>query len=388
MIFNKRILITLVVLACLLISLFEIRLSLNLFLQTKAEEDNYIYEQKAAVLAKEKKEIQAENTKINFRGIDFYPSPYPYATLEAFNALESLLQIEGINYVQLRVFLYQKSLTSSQVVYDEEQDVILESMITMIHQAGKKVSLLPDIIIEGGGYVANLAPKDIEQWFASYTDCLIRYAGLAQAYEVELFCIGNEFHSLWGSDQRWKQTIQKLRSQYQGLISVKLNCWWQEETFEKVLTFDWLKDLDLIAIAPYFDLTKNHSPDLKDIEKAWFESRHDNQNIVYQLKTIAETFNQKIIFSEIGYRSTEGTTMEPWNSEFKVPRGEKGRAIYSPEEQSLATQALFNVFENQDWWDGVFWFYWPTAKPIEDDRTWAIWNKPVATIIQNNFTKQ
>ncbi|MDD5760854.1 MAG: hypothetical protein PHF45_02295 [Candidatus Pacebacteria bacterium] len=387
MIFNKRILITLVVLVCLLISLFEIRLSLGLFFQTKAEENNYIYEEKMATLAEEKKEMRAENTQIEFRGIDFYPSPYIYATLEAFNALEELLQLEGINYVQLRVFLYQDSLTSNQVVYDEKQDIVLESMITMIHQAGKKVSLLPDIIVKTGGYVADLAPKDIEQWFASYTDFLIRYAGLAQAYEVELFCIGNEFHSLWGSEQKWKQTIQKLRSQYQGLISVKLNCWWQEETFKRVLTFDWLKDLDLIAIAPYFDLTKKPNPTLEELEKAWFNSRHDNQNVVRQLETISDVFGKKILFSEIGYRSTEGASMEPWNNEFNVPRGLKGRAIYSDKEQALATQALFNVFEGQDWWDGVFWFYWPTAKPNEGDRSWAIWNKPVEKVIQNNFTK-
>jgi hypothetical protein len=386
----KRILITIVILICLLISLIEIKATFDLFLETRTEEDNYIYAEGIVIEAIEKKESKLikENDQIDFRGIDFYPKPYPYSTLEAFNALENLLRIEGINYVQLRIFLYQKSLTSSQVVYDEKQDILLEGMITMIHQAGKKVSLLPDIIVETGGYVANLNPEDIDQWFASYGDALIRYAGLAEAYGVELYCIGNEFHSLWSENQRWKNVIYKIRQQYQGLITAKLNCWWQEITFKRTLTLDWLEDLDCISMAPYFDLTKNHNPDLKDIEKAWFESRHNNQNIVYQLKTIAETFNQKIIFSEIGYRSTEGTTMEPWNSEFKVPRGEKGRSIYSSEEQSLATQALFNVFGNQDWWAGVFWFYWPTAKPVEDDRTWAIWNKPVQTVIQKNFTRQ
>jgi hypothetical protein len=392
MIVNKRIIITIIILVCLLVSLSEIRAALELFFQINAEESDYICEEAKVMMAVESEEGQTqtieENYKIDFRGIDFYPDPYPYSTLEAFDALENLLRLQGINYVQLRVFLYQESLTSSRVIYDEKQDVILESMIAMIHQAGKKVSLLPDIIVKTGGYVADLDPKDAEQWFASYADCLIRYAGLAQAYEVELFCIGNEFHPLWGESERWKQIIQKLRSQYRGLITVKLNCWWQEKTFERVLTFDWLKDLDYISIAPYFDLTKEHNPSLQDIEKAWFESRHNNQNIVYQLETIAKTFNQRIIFSEIGYRSTEGTTMEPWNSEFKVPRGEKGRSIYSPEEQSLATQALFNVFENQDWWAGVFCFYWPTAKPIKGDRSWVIWDKPVETVIQNNFTKQ
>jgi len=383
----KRVLITIAILICLLVSLVEIKATFEFFLETKIEEDNYIHA-KEIVIKKEEVKLIKENDQIDFRGIDFYPEPYPYSTLEAFNALENLLKVQGVNYIQLRIFLYQESLTSSQVIYDERQDIVLESMIAMIHQAGKKVSLLPDIIVETGEYVASLNPEDINQWFTSYGDALIRYANLAEAYGAELYCIGNEFHSLWSENQRWRRLIYKIREQYRGLITAKLNCWWQEITFKRTLTLDWLEDLDYISMAPYFDLTKQHEPNLKDIERAWFESRHSNQNIVYQLETIAKTFNKRMIFTEIGYRSTEGATMEPWNSEFKVPRGERGRAVYSSEEQNLATQALFNVFEKQDWWAGVFWFYWPTAEPIENDCTWAIWNKPVETVIQNNFTNQ
>jgi hypothetical protein len=290
-----------------------------------------------------------------------------------------------MNYVQLRFFLTQDFLTSNRVSYDEKQDIILESMIAMIHQAGKRISLLPDIIIKTGDEVADLCPEDIEQWFASYDNALMHYAILAQTYDVELFSIGNEFQTLWIEDQKWRYIIDKLREQYKGLITTKLNCWWQEETFQKVLTYGWLEKLDYIAIAPYFDLVKYSNPTLQDIENAWSDSRHNNLNIVKQLETIAKTYNQKILFSEIGYRSADGTTIEPWNSDSKIPRGEKGRKIYDSDEQDLATQAVFNVFEKKDWWLGAFWFYWPTVKPIEEDRTWAIWNKPVFLVIQNNF---
>jgi hypothetical protein len=32
--------------------------------------------------------------------------------------------------------------------------------------------------------------------------------------------------------------------------------------------------------------------------------------------------------------------------------------------------------------------YWPTVKPDGQDKSWAIWNKPVQLVIQNNFSKK
>ena len=381
---DRKIVITIMILIFLLVSLSEIGVTLNSFLSQNGKSSNYIYDEKIIdekVIEDERQEMG--NTQISFRGIDFYPEPYPYATSEAFDALEHLLSLQGINFVQLRFFLNQDSLTSNKVVYDEKQDIILESMIAMVHKAGKKVSLLPDVIIKTGDYIASLDPEDIEQWFASYSDALMHYAILAQAYDVELFCIGNEFHSLWIEDQKWGYIIDKLRRQYKGLITTKLNCWWQEKTFQKVLTYGWLEKLDYIAIAPYFDLTWENDLSLEAIKNSWQNSRH-GLNIVKELEEIAKKYKKKMIFSEIGYRSIDGTTIEPWNSDSIVPRS-GGSGKIDLKEQLLATQALLDVFKDKDWWAGVIWFYWPTVKPSEQDRSWAIWNKPVQLVIQNNF---
>ena len=381
---NRRIVTTIIILIFLLTSLSEIRATFDSFLSQNGKSSNYIYDEKIVdkkVIEDERQEI--ENNQISFRGIDFYPDPYPYATSEAFDALEHLLKIKGVNYVQLRFFLSQDSLISNKVVYDEKQDIILESMIAMIHQAGKKVSLLPDIIIKAGDYVANLCPEDIDQWFTSYHDALMHYAILAQKYDVELFSIGNEFHSLWTENQKWGYIIDKLREKYKGLITTKLNCWWQEKTFQKVLTYSWLEKLDYIAIAPYFDLTWENDLSLEEIKNSWQNSRH-GLNIVEELREIAEKYKKKMIFSEMGYRSIDGTTIEPWNSDSIVPRS-GGSGKIDLEEQSLATQALFEVFKDKDWWGGLFCFHWPTVKPNQQDKTWAIWNKPVELVIQNNF---
>jgi len=335
-----------------------------------------------------KAEITTSKTRINlnplpFKGMDYFPSPSAYDTGEAFGSLENLLKIEEINYVQLRFFLDQKGIDSSIVSFDTKQDKTLIRMIKQVHKSGKKVSLLPHLIIESGEYVANIEPQDKDLWFFCYQSSLIHYVLLAQENGVELFALGNEMHSLWGYEDNWKDMIDNIREIYNGLITVKLNCWWQEKTFQKVMSWDWLSDLDYISIAPYFDLTWENDLSLEGLREAWQNSRH-RLNIVKELEEIAKKHKKKMIFSEMGYRSIDGTTIEPWNGDSIVPRS-GGSGKIDLEEQSIATQALFDVFKDKDWWAGVFWFYWPTLKPTSEDKTWAIWSKPVQLVIQNNF---
>ncbi|MHA1304403.1 MAG: glycoside hydrolase family 113 [Candidatus Heimdallarchaeaceae archaeon] len=335
-----------------------------------------------------KAEITTSKTRINlnplsFKGMDYFPSPSAYDTGEAFGSLENLLKIEEINYVQLRFFLDQKGIDSSIVSFDIKQDKTLIRMIKQVHKSGKKVSLLPHLIIESGEYVANIEPQDKDLWFFCYQSSLIHYVLLAQENGVELFALGNEMHSLWGYEDNWKNMIDNIREIYNGLITVKLNCWWQEKTFQKVMSWDWLSDLDYISIAPYFDLTWENDLSLEELREAWQNSRH-RLNIVKELEEIAKKHKKKMIFSEMGYRSIDGTTIEPWNGDSIVPRS-GGSGKIDLEEQSIATQALFDVFKDKDWWAGVFWFYWPTLKPTSEDKTWAIWSKPVQLVIQNNF---
>lgn len=384
---NNRILITLLVSALFLAFFILVELIIS-----ESQNEMRIYLPHELVIEnqdiKKTKEIVAvprnNANHLNFRGVDYYPSPLPYDTGEAFGSLEHLLTLEEINYVQLRFFLNQDRIDSSFVSYDDKQDRDLVQMIRRIHRAGKKVSLLPHLILkEPDIYVANIKPKDKDLWFSSYQDSLMHYAFLAQENKVELFSVGNELYSVWQYKNEWLNIIGDVKETYKGLISVKLNCWWREISFHKVMSWDWLSELDYIGIAPYFDLTKDSNLSLEELRKAWQENRH-GLNIASELEQIAKRYKRKVVFLEIGYRSIDGTSIEPWNADPVVPRS-GGSGLFDPEEQSLATQALFDVFGDKDWWEGAFWFYWPTAKPLSEDKTWALWDKPVELVIRSNF---
>lgn len=326
---------------------------------------------------------------LNFRGIDFYPNPNPYLNKESFDSLDALLKIREVDWIQIRFFLFQEGINSNKVIIDETQDEVLEVMIEKIHQSGRKVSLIPHFILNKDLiWGALIEPTNEKEWFLSYKEGILHYAVLAEEKNVELFSIANEMVSLWNRNEEWEKVIKAVREVYKGKVTAKMNCWWQEGYFQAVLKMNWMSKLDYIGIAPYFDLTNKKNPSLEEIKNSWTKNRH-GLNVVQELEDISKNFQKKIVFLEIGFRSVDGANIEPWNSESIVPRGNSVKVKPDQEEQALATQALFDVFFDKDWFEGVFWFYWPTKIVIDpDDTSWTIPGKMVEEVIWENFRKE
>ena len=97
-----------VILICLVISLIEIKNTFSFFLKLRDEKDYYIYTEEFVIESLAKETGLIKENDLEFKGIDFYPDPHSYSSLEAFNALENLLKIQEINYVQLRFFCIKR----------------------------------------------------------------------------------------------------------------------------------------------------------------------------------------------------------------------------------------------------------------------------------------
>lgn len=327
----------------------------------------------------------SESSLLNFRGIDFYPFPVSYSAKEASQSLGTLLNVKEINWVQIRFFLYQNGILSNGVSIDTTQDRALIELIRQIHKSGKKVSLMPHLIISNDKFWAGIIrPINEKAWFSSYKDAVLHYAKLAEDENVELFSIANELDSIWGKNNEWKTVVKAVRDVYKGKLTAKMNRWYQDSQFKDILKMDWMGDLDYIGIAAYFDLTQKQDPKIDEVKNSWTNNRQ-GLNVVQELETISNKFQKKIIFLEIGYRSVEGANIKPWD----YGSGFGTKVKPDQKEQALATQALFDVFSNKAWFDGVFWFYWPTkiiANP--NDTTWSIPGKLVEKIIWDNFRRK
>jgi hypothetical protein len=65
---------------------------------------------------------------------------------------------------------------------------------------------------------------------------------------------------------------------------------------------------------------------------------------------LSAQYGRKILFTEAGFTSQQGTTTDPSNWMISKTPNEA--------EQAAAYQALLATFSDQPWWAGVYWWVW------------------------------
>lgn len=224
------------------------------------------------------------------------------------------------------------------------RDSVRKSQIEVAHAAGFKVFLKPHIWLtepSDGKWRSDIFPeneKDWKLWKKTYREFILRYAKIAEQKEVELFCVGTELSRLSvEKSDFWVDLIKEVRSIYSGKITYAAN--WYDE-FEKI-TF-W-EELDFIGIQAYFPLTQNENPTIQQISEGW------NQHLP-AIKSIHEKYNRKILFTEMGYKSTSDSAVKPWDW---IDYSSDSDKPVSTTTQVNCYQAFFDTVWNQEWFAGV-----------------------------------
>jgi hypothetical protein len=204
------------------------------------------------------------------------------------------------------------------------------------------------------------------QWFASYRDFIVHYAQLAQETGVELFAIGTELGGTAHRESDWRNIITAVRSVYNGLLTYAAN--FDGEQF--VVNF-W-DALDFIGIDAYYPLTQKTDPTVAELKAGWASPKSE-------LAALSQAWGLPIIFTEVGYRSVDGTNMAPWDWVSDGP--------VDLQEQADCYQALFEVFQSEPWMEGVFWWAWGTDPDHggPSDTSYSPHNKPAEAILQYFF---
>lgn len=216
--------------------------------------------------------------------------------------------------------------------------------IKLVRAAGFKVFLKPHIWISNpskGTWRSEIFPTNQDNWKLwkeSYRDFILRYAKIAELGNAEMFCIGTEFSRLTTEKPLfWKNLIQEVRGIYTGKITYAAN-WYNE--YEKI-TF-W-KDLDYIGIQAYFPLVKNEYPSVEQISKGW-------KKFLPSIKAIHKKYNRKILFTELRYKSTPDSAIEPWQW---IQHSSNEKQPISMETQVNCYEAFFKTVWKKKWFAGV-----------------------------------
>ncbi len=283
---------------------------------------------------------------------------------ESTDSLEALRGL-GSNWIALVPTWYQETLTSSVIGEDPSrspsQDEIRD-LITRVRGLGFRTLLKPHIDIRRGGWRGSIEPADVASWRASYRDFMLTFARLAEEMEVESFSIGTELKRRSGDLSFWQDLISRIRALYSGSLTYSAN--WDE--YEDV---GFWQQLDFIGIDFYFPLTDDPEATVDEMVAALQPIRDD-------LQRFSEAEGKPFLFTEIGYRSINGTNTRPYD--FRM------RGDTDLQEQADAYEAALSVFQGEEWLRGIFWWRWdPRVTTGASDEGYLIYGKPAADILMD-----
>ena len=270
------------------------------------------------------------------------------------------LAATGANWIGLIVTGYQDTISSTTIITSTATptDADLIHVITKSHRRGLKVMLKPhvDLLHDEGHWRGQIGGEFASEaewtaWFASYRSFIDHYADLAQTHGADQFCVGTELSATVHRADEWRAVIEGVRAYFGGPVTYAAN-----HGSEAGIT--WWDAVDYIGVDAYYPLTDKNDPTLAELKAAW--TPH-----VTILAALAETWEKPVLFTEIGYRSQDGTNRHPWGWTTGGP--------IDLQEQADAYRAVFESFYDKPWFDGMFWWSWGTdpfeGGPCDDDYT-------------------
>lgn len=282
------------------------------------------------------------------------------------------------NYAAIMPFGFIRDLTHPEIIYNTERQWFGETRegvkqyVEELNKKNIKIMLKPQIWVWRGEYTGFIAMETEDNWKileTSYSNFILEYASLAQELQVPLFCIGTELEQFIANrPQYWKSLISQIKEIYDGKLTYAAN--WDE--FKRTPFWD---QLDYIGVDAYFPVSDEKTPTVEDCLAGW-------QNHKTTIKSVHESYNKPVLFTEFGYRSVDHTGREPWISDRNITG-------VNMQAQVNATTALFQSFWDEEWFAGGFiwkWFIHHKRVGGEDNHMFTPQNKPVEAVIKSYYS--
>jgi hypothetical protein len=237
--------------------------------------------------------------------------------------------------------------------------------------------LMPIVLIEkpsGKEWRGVIQPNDWNRWWASYNRMLDRFVAIARTADVDVLSIGSELNSTEAQIDHWRAIAQRVREQFDGLITYSSN--W--DRYDKVELWPLV---DVISVSSYFELEReNPGAPLDELVAAWAEPRS-------RLTAVANRWRRPLLISEIGYPSLPWANAHPWNY-VAGDTDEPDHAL-----QARCWRAFFEA-----WTDsfldqkcpiiGFCGYRWdPYRSGGDDDTGYGIVGKPSLDVIRTGFAR-
>jgi hypothetical protein len=303
-----------------------------------------------------------------------------YASNEAHTCI-GVMPNYGIEWVSIIVVWYQDNVNSTSIYFKQpeagdwrstETDENVASIINHVHDLGMKVMLKPHVDLDNdpdhwrGQIGSGFSETEWQSWFGSYSEFINHYALLAQENNVEMFSVGTELADTTNREMEWREVIAGVRQRFSGQITYAAH---KDYEADRIL---WWDVVDYIGVDAWNSLTNKNTPTINELESGW-------QGPFNILRALYDRWGKQVIFTEIGYLSVDGTNKIPalWNLE--------GDIDY--QEQADCYQAAFEVFWNEPWFAGIFWWHTEIGGDCEvvgtGNRHFTPLGKPAGEVLRN-----
>jgi hypothetical protein len=284
----------------------------------------------------------------------------------------------GANWVSILSTWYMAGPNANVIAPDPLQtpsDDALRKAIGDAHARGLNVMLKPHVDVADGSFRGLIAPSDTALWFANYRAFILHFAEIAQQTGCELFCAGCELKSMSGAANQgeWTATLNALRGTYTGKLTYAANANFPGDEFS---TVSFWAQLDLAGLDVYAPLTNSTAPTVSQLVSAWSNNAFGtNTRAMYA--AFAASVGRPVIFTEIGYQSSDGTNITPYG----VPS-----QSLDLQEQADCYSAALTVFSGESWLEGMFWWGWEAA-PIDPntDSHYSPRGKPAESVLRSYY---
>jgi Ca2+-binding RTX toxin-like protein len=283
-----------------------------------------------------------------------FPILTPNVDFSYLPTVASTLIADGANTVQINPFLMVQDGTSSHIItagdpdaitgayFDPPSDAVIQQTMNAFKAAGLSIEMKVTIDTYDRSLPKDIAPTNVDQWFAEYKAALVDQAEVAQANGVTKLIITNELENMTTQYRaQWLDVISAVRSVYSGQIGV--NALPNEAQH---LTFG--DKIDFVGLSVYPLLTTNTEPTVAQLVDGWM---HDANGINWfdLVNQVHSLYNLPVEVSEVAFVSRYGAASQANNVDLTGP--------VDLAAQQNEYEAFFDVFSNlPSWFSGVsFW---------------------------------
>jgi hypothetical protein len=320
------------------------------------------------------------------KGINYCDlTPGSYSRVDSDRSLKKLRDT-GAEWVAITTTAYQENIDSTTILTPPDKTLKIQDLgqvIDKAHDLGFKIMLKPHLDPIDRGSEGKLYHGDIgrnfdhaqrTEWFESYLDFILRYACLAKATGVEQFCVGTELkESTLARSDEWKRIVKAIRRHFDGDLTYAANSGELENGEVHCIQWRGIKQINYIGVDAYYTLRDESQSPSVDVLKDGWKIRFD------EMKALSERFCKRILFTEVGFQSCVGSTVDSW--EYRC-------GSLDLQEQCNAYEATFSMFpEGEKWFGGFYWYMW-SADPYDGGRSCDAYtphDKPAEDIIRKYY---